>query len=173
MISLTPIIALITQARPAGFERDWFRQVGGAAEFAKLAGLERIPLPGCWVVRAADAVRPAGERAEDVALAFDVVIAITNERMATAGETDDALLRYRRAVHALLLGYEFAPPAQALNAPVLRPITFGGGQVIEYTDGDLWWRDRYAFDAHLTNYLPDPPAYAGLVNLPVTNGVYL
>ena len=173
MISLTPIIALLEKSKPAGFERDWFRQVGGAAEFAKLVGLERIPLPGCWVVRAADNVRPAGERAEDVTLAFDVVIAITNERMATAGETDDELLRYRKAVHTLLLGWQYPARVPGLNAALLQPITFGGGQVIEYTDGDLWWRDRYMFDAHLSNYLPDPPAYAGLVNQPVTNGVSL
>lgn len=164
MISLTPIITLIKQAKPIGFERDWFRQVAGAAEFARLANEERITLPGCWVVRAADAVQPAGERAEDVALSFDVVIAVTNERMATAGDTDDMLLRYRKAVHTLLLGYELPAQAPALNAPLTHPVKFGGGQVIEYTDGDLWWRDRYSFDAHLTNYLPDPQAFSALTN---------
>lgn len=168
MISLTPLIALINQARPAGFERDWFREVGGAAEFAKIAAVTVIPLPGCWLVRAADSAKPAGERAEDLALAFDVVIGITNERVKTAGETDDELLRYRRAVHTLLLGWRFpkAPAATptAPNPVLTRPITFGGGQVIEYTDGDLWWRDRYQFIAHQTNYLPDPPAFAGIQN---------
>lgn len=167
MISLTPLIALIT-AKPPGFTTDWFREVGGAAEFAKLAAVTKVPLPGCWLVRAADSAKPAGERAEDVALAFDVVIAITNVRMKTAGETDDALLRYRRAVHALLLGWRYPKgPAATPTAPnpvLTQPISFSGGQVIEYTDGDMWWRDRYSFSAHLTNYLPDPPAFSGLQN---------
>jgi hypothetical protein len=162
MISLTPLIALLKPA-PLGFERDWLREVGGAAEFARIAKGHTLPLPAAWVVRAADAVESAGERAEDVTLAFDVVIAITNERMASAGTSDDELLRYRRAVHKLLLGYEL-PTASGINEPMIRPLKFAGGSVIEYTEGDFWWRDRYRFTAHLTNYLPDPAAYAGLVH---------
>jgi hypothetical protein len=164
VISLSPIIALLKPA-PLGFERDWLREVGGAAEFSRIAKGNTLPLPAAWVVRAADSVTPAGERAEDVTLAFDVVIAITNERMASAGTTDDELLRYRHAVHKLLLGYEL-PDANGCNAPVLRPIQFAGGAVIEYTEGDLWWADRYRFNAHLTNYLPDPAPFAGLVHNP-------
>mgnify|MGYP000281715469 CR=1 FL=1 len=32
-------------------------------------------------------------------------------------------------------------------------------QVLEYTDGDLYWRDRYDFEALITNYLPDPAPF--------------
>ncbi|WP_180131888.1 hypothetical protein [Rhodoferax sp. BLA1] len=160
MISLTPLIVLIRTGQPSGFADHWFREVGGAAEFAKTATIKSLPLPACWLVRDADTVTPKGERAEDVALAFDVVIAITNVRMQSAGETDDALLRYRRAVHALLLGWRYPQePLGTHNRTWIRSIKFAGGQVIEYTDGDLWWRDRYTFDAHLTNYLPDPPPF--------------
>ena len=38
----------------------------------------------------------------------------------------------------------------------VKPLRFAGGQVLEYTDGDLYWRDRYTFAALITNYLPDP-----------------
>jgi hypothetical protein len=64
------------------------------------------------------------------------------------------LLTYRLAVNALLLGWEISPG--------VKPIKFEGGRVLEYTDGDLFWADRYSFDAVVTNYLPDPPAYGGL-----------
>lgn len=149
MISLRPLIAHL-EKKPAGFDGLWFRQVAGAAEFARIRP-EALPLPAAWIVRAADKVQHAGERAEAVTLAFDVVIAIENARTHAQGETDDVLLKYRQAVKTLLLGWEIAPQT--------RPINFAGGQVLEYTDGDLYWRDRYEFDALITNYLPDPPAF--------------
>jgi hypothetical protein len=149
VISLKPLIEHLTP-KPAGFDGLWFRQVAGAAEFARLRP-EALPLPAAWIVRAADKVQHAGERAEDVTLAFDVVIAIENVRSHTPGDTDDALLKYRLAVKALLLGWEIEPD--------VRPLKFSGGQVLEYTDGDLYWRDRYDFAALITNYLPDPPAF--------------
>jgi len=154
MISLTPLITHLTP-KPADFARLWFRQVAGAAEFAQIRP-ESLPLPACWVVRAADKVEHAGERAEDVELGFDVVIAIENARSHRPGETDDILLEYRQAVKALLLGWQFEPD--------VKPIKFGGGQVLEYTDADIYWRDRYTFDALVTNYLPDPPQFSGLVH---------
>jgi hypothetical protein len=86
-----------------------------------------------------------------VTLAFDVVIAIENARQHDDNDTDDALLAYRRAVKDRLLGWEIEPGVQPLN--------FDGGQVLEYTAGDLYWRDRYDFEALITNYLPDPPAF--------------
>jgi hypothetical protein len=146
VISLKPLINLLAQ-KPQGFDGIWFRQVAGAAEFARIRP-EALPLPAAWVVRAADKVQHAGERAENVTLAFDVVIAIENARTHAHGDTDDMLLKYRLAVKDLLLGWE-------IEADV-RPINFAGGQVLEYTDGDLYWRDRYEFDALITNYLPDP-----------------
>ncbi len=149
MISLKPLIEHLTP-KPAGFDGLWFRQVAGAAEYARLRP-EALPLPACWIVRAADKVQHAGERAENVTLAFDVVIAIENARTHVQGDTDDELLKYRKAVKALLLGWEIEPD--------VKPIQFAGGQVLEYTDGDLYWRDRYDFEALITNYLPDPPAF--------------
>jgi len=131
----------------------WFRQVSGAAEYARCR-VEALPLPACWIVRTADKVRHAGERAEDMTLAFDVVIAIANARTHAKGDTDDMLLLYRRAVKNLLLGWEMASD--------LKPIKFDGGRVLEYTDADLYWADRYSFEALITNYLPDPPPFSGL-----------
>jgi hypothetical protein len=149
MISLTPLIKHLTP-KPASFAGLWFRQVAGAAEFAQVRP-EVLPLPACWIIRAADSVRHAGERAENVTLAFDVVIAIANARTHAAGDTDDMLLCYREAVKDRLLGWE--------PAPDVRPIKFAGGRVLEYTDGDLYWADRYQFEALITNYLPDPPLF--------------
>lgn len=152
MISLTPIINLLSP-KPAEFNRPWFRQVGSGGSFAQIRA-EDLPLPAAWIVRAADKSTHAGERTEDVSLGFDVVIAIDNAREHYAGESDDILTEYRKAVKTLLLGYE-------IDAD-LKPLKFAGGQVLEYTASDIYWRDRYGFDALITNYLPDPPAYGAL-----------
>lgn len=149
MISLTPLILHLTPV-PIGFDAAWFRQVGGAAEYAQIRP-EALPLPACWIVRAGEKVDHAAERTEDTNFALDVVIAIENVRTHKQGETDDLLLKYRRAVKNLLLGWE-------LEADT-RPIRWEGGRVLEYTDGDLYWADRYSFNALVTNYLPDPPPY--------------
>lgn len=149
MISLQPLIQRLRE-KPNDFSGLWFRNVSGAAEFAQIRP-ESLPLPAVWIVRAADKVKHAGERAENVTLTFDVVIAIANARTHQQGETDDVLLSYRLAVKKLLLGWE-------LESGV-RPLKFCGGQVLEYAEQDIYWRDRYDFDAVVTNYLPDPPLF--------------
>ena len=154
MISLTPLIEHL-MSKPASFSGLWFRQVAGAAEYAQVRP-EALPLPAAWVVRNADQVRHLGERAENLTLSFDVVIAVENIRTHAPGDTDDLLLTYRQAVKTLLLGWEITPDT--------RPINFDGGRVIEYTDGDLYWADRYSFDAIVDNYLPDPAAYDDLTH---------
>jgi hypothetical protein len=148
-----PIIESLRLA-PSEFGGLWFRQVGGAAEFASIRP-DALPLPACWLVRAADSSRHAGERLEDVKLAFDVVIAIENVRNHEAGDTDELLLAYRKAVKTRLLGYELDD---------CQPLKFKGGRVLEYTDGDLYWADRYEFNALITNYLPDPIAPFEAIN---------
>ena len=154
MISLTPLILRLTP-KPAGFALPWFRQVAGAAEFAQVRP-DVLPLPACWIIRAADQVRHAGERAENLTLVFDVVIAVANTRSHRSGDTDDLLLQYRHAVRTQLLGWEISPDT--------RPLKFAGGRTLEYTAGDLYWADRYQFEALITNYLPDPGAFDQIIN---------
>lgn len=154
MLSLQPIIEYLRE-KPAGFPYPWFRQVGGAAQYAMIRP-DALPLPACWIVRAADRVRHAGERAEDLRLAFDVVIAVQNVR--AAEDADEVLLAYRQAVKARLLGWEMEPQ--------IHPIEWEGGHVLEYTDGDLYWADRYALSTHIDNYLPDPSEWSGLTYQP-------
>lgn len=154
MISLAPLVEHL-QPTPDGFPHLWFRLVGQAADYAQLH-VQELPLPAAWVVRAADQAKPAGERASNCGFVFDVVIAIENIRMSDTRGPDDVLLDYRRAVHDRLLGWEAAPD--------VRPIQWRGGKVLEYTDGDIYWADRYTFDALITHYLPDPPAFNGLAN---------
>lgn len=152
MISLQPLIALLGD-KPAGFAHLWFRQVGGGGTFAQ-ARADALPLPAAWVVRAAERSMHAGECAENVTHGVDVIIAIENAREHFPGESDEILLAYRLAVKNLMLGWQIEPD--------IRPMKFGGGQIVEYTDADIYWRDRYLFDALITNYLPDPPVYGGL-----------
>lgn len=154
MLSLKPIIQILS-TKPVDFDGLWFRDVGGAAEYAQTKS-EGLPLPMCWVVRPADKTDHAGDGVEDVVIAFDVVIAIENARTHEAGDTDEMLLTYRQAVKKLLLGAKFP------NA--IRPIQFVGGTVIDYTNADLYWRDRYEVKAIIENYLPDPVDSFGSLN---------
>ncbi len=157
MISLTPVIDALRLARPAlPSGLVWFRQVEGGAAFARVADLPSVPLPGCWVVRTGDASMPDGERVSVTTVSFDVVMGVTNHRMATAGDSDDVLLAYRRAVLDVLQEWEF-DPSQHMRQ--LRPLERTGGQAIEYSAGDLWWKDTYRFTARIDNFLPDPPAF--------------
>lgn len=146
MLSLKPIITALA-SKPADFDGLWFRKVAGAAEYAQ-ARDEALPLPMCWVVRAGDKSDHAGAGVEDVTIAFDVVIAIENARTHTAGDTDDLLLAYRIAVKHLLLGLRVAD--------AIKPIRFAGGAIVDYTNADLYWRDRYEIPVMIENYFPDP-----------------
>lgn len=147
MFSLAPIVNAL-KTRPAGFAAPtkWFRQVEGAAEYAKRRVGADTPLPGAWVVRQPEKVRQLDNegRMVELTVRFRVVIGITNERVALVGECDDALLTYRRAAANILMGFQAADET--------RPIRFVGGAPIEYTDGDLWWADEYDFTAVIDNF---------------------
>lgn len=148
MISLKPVITLLTN-KPGTFDGVWFRRVAGAAEYAQIRP-EALPLPAAWVVRSADKGQSIGERLDEITPSFDVVIAIENARTHEPGETDEQLLKYRWAVYRALRGNQVVPDTE--------PVKFHGGRVIEYTDGDLYWADRYSFGGVIDNYLPDPAA---------------
>lgn len=152
MLSLKPVINRLTP-KPAGFEPLWFRKVAGAAEYAQ-AQKEGLPLPMCWVIRMDDKADAIGIGEADVTIGFEVVMAIENLRSHEVGDTDDLLLGYRKAVNALLLGWQLEADGYTIR--------FKGGRVIDYTDGDLFWRDSYAVDTTVSNYLPDPPVYSSL-----------
>lgn len=141
-LSLTPVIKRLT-------DKQWFRKVAGASQYAQIRP-EALPLPAAWVVREADKSRTASELEDEATPYFDVVIAISNEREHVPGETDDTLLRYRHAVYQLLRGWQITPDA--------KPMKWMGGRVIEYTEGDLYWADRYSFELLIDNYAPDPEA---------------
>ena len=168
MISLTPVMVALAAARPVlpgGLQ--WFRQVEGGAAFARVAAMPSVPLPGCWVIRTAEKSTPTGEREARVAVSFDVVMAMTNVRMATGGDADDALLAYRLAVLDVL--QELAPwPLQTVDA-----IERVGGMAIEYSAGDLWWKDTYTATVLVTNYLPDPGNFDLVRNQNFENGASL
>ncbi|MDD2722227.1 MAG: hypothetical protein PHH47_13065 [Gallionella sp.] len=153
MISLKPIIVMLSD-KPVWFEGLWFRRVDGAAAYAQVRP-EALPLPAAWVVRSADKGEPIGERLDRDVPEFDVVIAIENARSHVPGDTDEQLLKYRQAVYRLLRGEQ--------GAPDTRPIEWRGGHVIEYTDGDLYWADRYSFEGLFNNYLSDQTPFDQLI----------
>jgi hypothetical protein len=146
MLSLSSIVDLL-KPKPDDFSGLWFRKIGGGGEYAK-AMTEKLPLPLAWVIRAADTSTSIGDGATDDVVAFDVVIAIENQRTQNPFEADEQMIRYRQAVLDLLLGY--ALPGS------IKPVTFEGGQVLDYANGELFWRDRYRVVQTITTFLPDP-----------------
>lgn len=154
MLSLKPVIVLLTN-KPVSFDGMWFRKVAGAAEYAQIRP-DGLPLPAAWVVRSADKADSIGEREDEITPSFDVVIAIENVRTHEPGDTDELLLKYRWAVYRALRGNVVVPDTE--------PVKFHGGRVIEYTDGDLYWADRYSFGGVIDNYLPDPAAQFASLN---------
>lgn len=151
MISLEPIRAYLA-AKPQGFDGQWLRSVSGASSLAKLGERRGIQGPQSWIVAAQEQVQHLSAREELATFMFDVVLSVTTIHAKSAGD-DDELLRYRRAIKAMLLGFRFFSPEVDGDVQALR---WHGGQVVEYTDVDLLWRDRYSFSAVLSNYSPLP-----------------
>lgn len=158
MISLEPIRQHVA-TKPQGFDGQWLRSVSGAASFARLGERKHIQGPQGWVIAAADQVQHLGAREEYTTFLFDVVLSVTTIHARSAAD-DDELIRYRRAIKNKLLGYVFFSPE--IDCQV-EPIKWHGGAVVEYTDVDLFWRDRYSFRALITNYSPLPTGdFAGI-----------
>lgn len=154
MISLTPIIELL-KPKPLDFEGFWFRDVQGVGAYVQVDA-NSVPTPTAWVVRSAEKSSHAGERAEIVTVSFDVIIAIDNARVHGIGDSDEQLLAYRLAIKTLLLG-------EQLGGALVEGVVYNGGRVLRYEKEDLVWADNYSFDALVTNYLPDPPAFESAV----------
>ena len=159
-LSLTPIISRLTD-KPSTFNDLWFRKVAGASQYAQIRP-ENLPKPAAWVVRDADKVKTAGELEDLATPYFDVVIAIENKREHQPGETDDMLLAYRNAVYHLLRGWQVTPD--------MKPMKWQGGRIIEYTEGDMYWADRYSFEALITNYVELPDSMQNFSSLNNTGG---
>lgn len=158
MLSLLPIVELL-KPKPEDFDPLWFRDIGGAAEYAQVLET-KLPLPMAWVLRMVENAGMVGTAAFDDAISFDVVIGIENVRTKNAFDLDEQLLAYRQAVLKRLLGVEVAGG--------IRPIRFAGGMVIDYNSGELFWRDRYQLDGMVTNYLSDPVIQNPTFNLDKT-----
>lgn len=164
MISLDPLLDLLAP-KPATFPHTWLREVKGAAEYAQIRP-SALPLPAAWLVRAAERSTTEGERLDDVNIVFDVVIGIGNAREhRDRAETDNQMLAYRQEIYRRLRGLEF----EYTPGKRTEPIRFGGGRILQLTDSDMYWADRYEFSVPVSNYLPNPPAFQGLYykeNLP-------
>lgn len=154
MFSLTPIIELI-KPKPLDFEGLWFRDVQGVSAYMNIDA-NSVPTPTAWLVRSPEKATHAGERAEIVTVSFDVIIAIANARVHVRGDGDDQLLAYRLAIKNLLLG-------ERLGGALVNGFVYNGGHPLRYEKEDLVWADNYSFDALVTNYLLDPPAFESAV----------
>ncbi len=131
-MDLHPIAVQIKSLTPA------LADIGLAGDFQTAMQNLRLKTPAAFVL-------PGPERAgpniyiqavgQLVTMRFSVVLAIQNLRdmQGDAAQTD--LDPIRTAVLAALLGWQ---PGAADS-----PITFGGGRMLKWADGVLWWQDDY------------------------------
>lgn len=135
-------------AKPADFVAGvWFRQVAGAAEYARVK-LDAVPAPAAYVVRTADAAQTRGERLALDTVSFSVVLVIENTRTDRTASADETLLAYRNAVATKLMGWRPSEEADAVR--------YVGGALLELNENVIYWNDNYALPHELENWLPDP-----------------
>lgn len=114
------------------------KKVSGAADFATAAASRPLAIPAAYVLPLDEQSRPSevdGFVLQEVRAAFGVALAVANVADAKGEAAVVSLDPLRQSVRATLLGWE--PAAGCL------PFEFGGGSLLGFRDGVLWWQDIY------------------------------
>jgi hypothetical protein len=124
-----------------------FKSVGGAAEYD--AALDaQIVTPSAYVVELSSNPRQQGSYTltvvtQTVEVTVAVIIAIKH-RSDIKGDGDQSPLEAARtAARMALLGWQAAPDNE--------PLTYVGGQLLDFEPGMLWWQDVYVTTETITN----------------------
>lgn len=134
MLSLATVVTRLRDTCPS------FRLVAGAAEVA--AARNGVPAaPAAYVI-------PLGESSADNQVAgshavmqrvehvFGVLIATRNATDGRGQAGVDDLDALKAEVRSALLGWQ--------SDDALDPILFGGGQLVGFFDGFVWWQEEFA-----------------------------
>lgn len=129
-----PIITRLRSATGAAF-----KLVGGAADFDAAADALAAS-PACFVIEQANS---AGENStcgvitQRVDVHLGVLLAVPMLRDSRGDADKSALEVARAAARGALLGWTPGTPGEH------DPITYAGGQLLDFTPGLLWWQDSY------------------------------
>jgi hypothetical protein len=140
-VNVAPIITRLRDRAPL------FKRVGGAAQY-DAATEALIAAPAAFVVELASTPRQEGSYTltvvtQTVQVTVAIVIAITLQQDTAGGEDNSPLELARVAAREALLGYQITPDNE--------PLTFVGGQLLDFEPGTLWWQDVYVTSETLTN----------------------
>lgn len=125
---------------------DIFKMIGAAAEYD--AAVDALAAaPAVFVVEqdnAADQPYLTGVADQLVSVRVSCIIAVKLQRD-TRGEGGRSALQVARgAVRAALLGW-------APDASTGEPVTYAGGQLLDFLPGTLWWQDVYQVREVISN----------------------
>lgn len=145
-MNVAPIIARLRDRAPL------FKRVGGAAQY-DAATEALIATPAAFVIELASNPRQEGSYTltvvtQIVQVTVAVVIAVSLSKDTAGGDDNSPLELARKAARDALLGYQIAPDNE--------PLTFVGGQLLDFEPGKLWWQDVYVTTETITNR--DTPA---------------
>lgn len=122
-----------------------FKKVGGAVDFDRALSNLTID-PAAFVLPLA---KSAGENAfefnaieQEVTAMIGVAMAVRALQDATGDAALEVLTPFEDAVTAALLGW-------SPDANVFSEFTYGGGQLLGFKDGVLWWQSDYLTTYHI------------------------
>ncbi len=114
--------------------------VAGVSEFAQIKDLRGFRTPSAYVIQAVEQPGthgPQGARAQAALVRFGVVIAVSNYRPELDSTVPDELRRLVGQVRSALIGW--LPPV-----PGAGPITWVGGEVVDFDAATLLFLDSYS-----------------------------
>lgn len=114
--------------------------IAGVSEFAQVKDLRGFRTPSAYVIQAVEQPGthgPQGARAQAAQVRFGVAIAVGNYRPELGTAAPDELRRMVGHVRSALIGW--LPPV-----PGAGPITWAGGEVVDFDAATLLFLDSYS-----------------------------
>lgn len=130
-------VAPIVQRLKAQLPADWTDVSGAAALDAAIDAAPTAPV--AYVLPLAESAEPgylAGIHAQQLQLAFGVLIAVQNVSDARGGAAQTDLAVRRQQVRTALAGWTLPTDPDAT-------VAFSRGQLLQFEQGRLWWMDIY------------------------------
>jgi hypothetical protein len=119
-------------------DRTVLRTLGGALDYAKLKSAPQAPCAFVVPVResAKDNNVAVGAVRQAVHEQFGVILGLTSRNDRHGDKAEAEIRAVRDAIKAALHGWQPTPDYD--------PITFVQGDLLDFTNGIVWWQDVYA-----------------------------
>lgn len=138
-MDVSPIVQRLRSELPT----DWV-DIGGAAGLD--IAVDTAPTtPVAYVLPLAESADPGylvGVHAQQVKLAFGVLIAVQNVSDARGGAAQSELALRRQQVRTALAGWTLPTDPDAT-------VSFAEGRLLQFENGRLWWMDTYETTAQI------------------------